>query len=321
MADITPHEVVIWTDAARAPLVERVVGRMTDLHVLGVGAARKSDATALAQTLGATAGDDLRQMLIDMPARFVLIAAATGAGADDIMLALGQSSDVLTIEPPSSHLDSALAWEKGQAPPGRLVHVPMWRLSPSYLAAADPQQAIGKIASMSLTTAGSEAAGSLFARIYDAMDMVVGLLGLPDTIDAALVGPLAEAPDDLRTLAGHLTAHLRYPEAGVTLHASDRARQWTRRLDILGKDGQLRMDGRQYRLTTDDTAEGDEVLDEATVDPAELIARQWRWLIDHRHGPETVDRREILAACRTMLLSCRTAQSESPQTLLKMAGG
>ncbi len=313
------YEALVWTDTARLPLIERVLGRLGDVNVLAIGSPRRSDVDDLADSLGAAPADDLRKMLVDRPAKFLLLGSAGSLGADEVLWVLNQSTDVLTLEPLADRVDQALGWQKGKAPPGRLVHVPMFRLGPAYLAAADPQQTLGPIRSVSAAAVAPADDGSLFARLFDVVELLVSLLGLPDAVDASLIGPLADTPDDLRPLAGCLSAHLRYPGAAATLHVSDAARAWNRRLQIVASHGQLILDDRGYRLVTDDTDEADQPLaDDQPVDPAELIARQWRWMIDHQHGPEPVDRRHVIAVCRTALLSCRTGQNESPQTLLKI---
>lgn len=317
-----PVEAIIWTDATRAALVQSVLDQMPMVRVLGVSGPRKGELHDLGEALDLTPGDDLRKMLIDAPAQFLLLATAAAAGRDDLQLARQQSVHVICLTPPAAQAGDLLEYPRGQEPSGRLVHAPMLRMSPAWLSAADPQELLGTIESLSLAALGTMNQGTLYARLHDAMDLVIDLMGLPDSIDAALTGPLPEPPESLRGLTGSLTAHLRFADqAGATLHLSDQGHIWYRQAQIIGKQGQLVLGDHVYHLVTEQTNEATESADvQTSMHVDALIARQWQWMVDHQVGPEVADARQVLACCQAALLSCRTGQGESPHALMQMAG-
>lgn len=317
-----PAETVIWTDAPRVALARRVAARLDPVRVIGVGGPRRSDIAALAEQLAVDSHDDLRQMLTARPADLLLLIANTAAKRDDVQHALAEGIDVVAVEPIAAQVESVIAESPAAGRCGRLTQAPLWRLSPAWLSAAQPQQALGRIRSVSADVLAPPDCGSLFARLAGALDTVVHLLGMPDGIDAALSSTLAGPPEDLRGLTGSVTAHLRYDRHAVAVvHVSDRASVWRRSLTAVGDEGTLIIGDHTYRLIGTGDAAIDEALDLRPADPAELIAAQCRWLVDHRSPLEPVDRQRVIACCETALLSCRTGQCESPQTLLRLRAG
>ncbi len=330
MADAVAQEVLVWTDAPRVPLVRDVLGRMTDLRVLSVGGSRRAEVAELAEAFGAAAGDDLRRMVLDTPGSYLLLASPSGVARDDLAHALKLGIDVLSIEPLALQADQVIAPSGETASTGRLFQAPLLRFSPAYLAAAEPEQALGAVRSVSVTAIGPQASGSLFARLADAMDMLVHLAGIPDELYATLTGPLTEPPDDLRGMTGYVTAACTIADrAAATVTASDRSTAFCRRLLAVGETGLLDLDDLTYRLHCDPAAEAAVEADAAAApppgpaepiptSPADLIARQWRWLMARRHVRPTADRRAIIACCEAALLSARTGQPESPHKLLRL---
>ena len=307
--------VVIWSDAHRAELVRAVLARVEDVTVSALGGPRRAQLGDLADSLGVRANDDLRRLIVDEGADYLLLASAAGIGAEELTLAVQRGMTILAVDPP------AIAIEPG-AGPNRLVIAPWLRLSPAWLAAADPQQALGKIESINLTAVGPTESGSLYGRLYDGLDTIGHLLGMPDAIIAHLTGPLGEVPEDPRGLTGHITASVRISdEACASLLVSDRAATWSRRLTVLGRSGQFIADDVSYRLWSADGAEVDTLTGpDAPPDVAELIAHQWQWMLQHAALPE-VSSAEVVACCAAAVLSCRTGEPESPAEMLRLHQG
>jgi len=317
-------EAILWCDATRAPLVRRLLVELPELAVLAVGGPRRGDVAELAESVGLTAYDDLRQMLIDHPAGYLLLATAEGFQTVDLATALDEAIDVLTLEPILS-LSEAMIAERGERPVGRLMLVPGFRAAPAWLAAADPAQALGPVGSLAISSVGGRAQVSLLARLADALDLALSLLGLPDQLDAALSGPLTEPPGDPRGLTGHLTVNLHFADqAGATLQVSDRASVHRRSLLAVGRDATLILDDHRYQLFAHDHDEAADPLDQTEgpapliADPARLIAAQWRNLIAGRGQFRPYDRRAVIGCCQAALLSVRTGQSESTDKLLRL---
>jgi hypothetical protein len=236
---------------------------------------------------------------------------------------------VLALEPVAADLDVLGDEDLVRS----VVMLPALHASPAWQAAAEPQQALGAIQSIHLSSLAPPAAGSLYTRLYESLDLLMTLMPAPETLDAALTGPLKQPPDDLRSLTGHLTAHLRFAGgagaaggASAVLHLSDRATSWSRRLVILGDEGQLELDDVSYRLTAADGHTLDELAapDKQSapgIDPADLIVAQWMKLLDRAPMPRTAPPHQIIAAAKSALLSCRTGELESMATLLRMRRG
>ncbi len=340
-----PLELLVWADGRTAPLVQNLLGRMGLVRVLAVGGPRKAQVADLAAAFEAPASDDLRAMLIETPPQYLLLACSSGVSAAELQQAQSSGTTVLAIEPMNFDTTELTTARPGSGA-GLVLTAPWWRMSGSWLNAADPQQALGEIGSMQATCLGPAEAGSLFARLFDLMEMMIHLKGMPETVDASLTAAGGPAPDDLRRLTGHLTAHLRFGDgASAAVLASDRAPCWHRQLQILGDQGLLQLTDRQYHLLTNDgrmldsssapglpgvtvgsgteadkpnTATPAKAGAKEWVDPAELIARQWRRLIDGSTPPSPAPIKHILASCQAVMLSCRTNGPESPATMLKL---
>jgi len=322
---VADKQAVIWTDAAHLNLVERVLGRLPALSVAAIGGPRKGDLSDLASRFGLDSPeDDLRQMVSNRGDADLLLATQQGVKLDDVRMALEGSIDVLTLEPITIQADRAILQDRGATSAGRLMLAPMLRYAPGYLASAQPQEALGRVESVGLTSMGRAEEASLFARLVDAMDIAVTWLGVPVTINAALTGPLAEPPDDLRGLTGHLALNMHFADnVAMAAQLSDRAPVHRRMLTVIGQEGTLLLDDLHYRLYTAsgrplEATEHNDGQTAEPVEPASLIADQWRQMLKHRLAPPQPDPRVILGCCETVLLSARTGQSESTQTLVRM---
>jgi hypothetical protein len=309
--------VLVWCDGPREQIVQGLLGRMAEIQVLAVGGPRRGQIAGLADSLGVKLHDDLRKMLIDYPAGSLVLATAEGVGAAELKAAHEARVAVVSLEPPMWAADAGGSAENWMA---AVTVVPSLRMSPAWLSAAEPLEAVGKLRSVQLSSLGPRSAGTLFARLYECVEMLVHLLGVPLTVDAALTGGPAEPPEELAAVTGDLTAHLRF-RAGPSaiLHVSDRSAAWSRRLVVLGEQGQLALGDVSYTLL-DCTGRTLDTLaaPSKSVDPADLIAHQWKRQLEGAALPMAVDVRAVHMCCRAALLSCRTSQLESPETLLRI---
>lgn len=336
-------EVTIWTEAPRAGTVRQILAEMGPLvRAIGVGGSRSAELDGLARGLNCPLEDDFRKLMIDRPAEFVLLGGTTDLGPADLLTVLDQGSTVICLEPPAGtfqELDELYAPARRRSPAeeptaraGRLIVAPSMTRSPSWLSAADPAAAIELAESLSLVTVGHPADCSLFARLYDAWQTALSLMLMPDTIDATMVTPLAEAPESLRLITGHITAHGRLSDGrGLTLQASDQAGSTFRRIDLLGKTGSFHATDDMYVLMN----RRGEIIDQWRAEGyvlnfTALVAATWRPLLGRTSGgggggTEAVNvdhERRVLACCLASLLSSRTGQPENPAKLLslKVAG-
>lgn len=344
LTSTSPATVTIWTDPARAPLALSVLQMLgSSVQPLGVGGPRHATIDELAQQLNCHRDDDLRKLLVDKPASFVLLASSSGASVDDVVMASSQGSLVLMIDPIAASLDAlqstktrsttkrssgeepittesdavALPWPESQ-----VLLLPSFFNCVGWSSAADPAQALGQVRSLSFTSLGRPGEGSLLARLQDAWEVIVSLAGLPETIDAT-----GSTTTDLRKLTGHITAMARFADgSGATLHASDQAASCQRELRAVGTQGQVRVAQQDYDLY----ASTGELLDHKPADAREnvmsfeqLVAAQWRAVLSHRPQPRP-ERAKLsvhaLACAMATALSGQTGQPESPGQLLQIHG-
>src|SRR5205085_11200398 len=128
-----------------------------------------------------------------------LLGTVEGVGPGDLAAAAEAKTTVLAMEPPGG-------W--GDQGPRPIVLAPSMRQSPAWLSAADPLQAIGTPRSIMVTSTSNPGDGTLYARLYEALEVLIGLLGVPVTIDASLAGgtPEPPPPDEPHVMTGDLTA-------------------------------------------------------------------------------------------------------------------
>ncbi|MBI1337643.1 MAG: hypothetical protein GC164_11845 [Phycisphaera sp.] len=327
-------EITLWTDAPRAGLATQVIELMGHaVRPLAVGGPRSAELSTLAQKLDCPHSDDLRKMLVDHPAAFVLMLTMQNADREDLRMAIGEGAILLTTEPLAGTFDE-LAVLRGKASAGanaavtgRIVRVPDFMQAPGYLAAADPKEALGDIQSIGYSGFGQSSDCSLYARLSEAWRIVLHFTQGPTAITATLTGPQASPPEALRNATGHLCALARMPDnCAAVIQVSDRAGRTARGLNITGSAGQLRVHDLGYALYD----HGGRLLDERTTDTAkssssfaDLIAHHWRRLIDQHASTgslvtQEADDAAALSCCMATLLSARTLQPESPDNLLQM---
>jgi len=326
-------EVTIWSDPQHAPLAGELMNLMgSALKPIGVGGARASQVNQLANELDCERHDDLRKLLVDRPASYLLMTSLQGVTQDDLRAAVDQGTTVLTLEPIAADLQALSASTQAGTPVGdvgRILQVPAFNQSPGFLSAADPRELLGDRRAVTLTSAGRPEHGSLFARLLDAWQTIMSFTLMPETIDASLVGPLTGPPDDLREMTGGLCAHARVPgSCAALLYVSDAAGQTGRELAVRGDVGVLEVSDTAYSLTNPDGESMDQADDPAQALAtggtgggfADLLAFQWRKLLDRPgftgQAPQSQAQTEALACCLACLLSIRTGQPESPDKLL-----
>ncbi|TVQ59821.1 MAG: hypothetical protein EA379_09830 [Phycisphaerales bacterium] len=325
----------------------RAIGSLGHLEFVGVGAPASSGAGAArdaAAALESEPADDFRRALASTEARLVLF-AASGASDEEPTLddpeLLGECRErgmkIASIEPcPASGMDLR-RFEKQGAAIGAdreaVRFVPAMRRSRGFRAAQEVLESMGATRSLSVSMRGGAAHGTLGARLFDAMDLVHTLMGEPETVDAAIIGPMSEggvrleAGESLREARGDMTANLRFASARcASIALSDCAGRWFRGATLVAQRGCLRVDDKSFELIEPSGETADRSRSRLSTgsadDPpaAAAIADQITQLLDPRAAPmPPSDLATVLAMCEAALLSARTGQPESPATLLRMA--
>lgn len=325
------HEIIIWTGHERTDLIARVLGTMPNLKPLAVGAPKRATIAPFADSLDIPAHDDLRKMLIDYPASYLLFGTNHGVSLDTLKLAAKQHTQILALDPPTDDIGTLPDEKPNPADPNQQwwTMLPCWNQSPAWLAAAEPEEVLGEIQSLSIVTLTPPDTNSLYARLYDAFHLIHQLAGNPIIIDATVKSPLGAPPKKLTDLTGHITCMVKLKDNRTAIiHASDTSTVWTRRVNCLSNTAQLELTDYAYHLHQSETEnkeikqhEESATLEETNIsDPATLIQHQWNKIISHQSRQKIIDPRQIIASCQTALLSARTGAQESPQSMLRISG-
>lgn len=251
-------------------------------------------------------------LLDDLESAGVSLGPASAAGA--AVVKTGQAAG----------LESGGGWARF-APPLRLT-------GPMRSAAELIEQA-GELLAFNVECVGAPSSGSLGARLFDAVDVVVELFGVPERVDAAFVWhdrprSVHSIPgESLRGLDGDFTGHLRFADGrSGTVLASNRGGAWRRELVLICERGRLRINDRGLEwLDADGSATDRSESAAAGFSGEELwavaLAEQIQRAMDPRvPPPRPTDYARVLSVTGAMLLSARTGEGESPATLLRMAG-
>lgn len=318
-------EVTLWADAPGSVAIGSVLDLMgATVTPIGVGGLRVSEVDGLARTLDCPRYDDLRQLLVDKPARFLMLATLKSVTPEELATALNQGTTILAMEPVAGDLvglDALRTARKALAGTGAgIVMLPDFQQSPGFLSAADPREVLGDQRLISFESIGSRGMGSLYARLYDGWQTVLNFADLPETIDASLLG-MQQIPDELPEMTGRIAAHARIAAGGAALlQVADHGCEHRRTMTVLGQQGQLRLSDAGYELRGSDAEPLDQAQQPGPMSYADLVAGQWRRLLDRSPStfalPDAMQ--NTIACCLATLLSARTGQPESPAKLLQL---
>ena len=218
--------------------------------------------------------------------------------------------------------------------------VPLARLSKSVQDASEVITQLGQFSMVSVQAFSGPGQGSLGARLYDAIATIVWLMGQPDRVDAAYVPPAslrgrgvhALPSDSLRGLHGDMCANLRFADGrAAAIVASSHAGRWSRAVTLVGERGRVRIfddglewigpDGKLIDASRDAArVRGSSVGEGAIAGAVRAVTEQVGRLIDHTKpasAPTNVV--GVLSTAGAALLSARTGEGESPDTILRMA--
>ena len=193
---------------------------------------------------------------------------------------------------------------------------------PGWSAAAEPTEILANPRLIQFTSTGPRSDRSLFARLYEAWEIVLQFGAMPQQIDASLSGRFVRMPHDLRQLEGHLAAHARVDDQATALVlVSDDAGMPARHLEVIGDEAHLRVGDLDYQLadTRGETLDGTPAADRDTAF-AGFVADDWLRLIER--GPAATKPKpsveHVLACCHASALAAHTGQGESPAKMLEM---
>lgn len=325
----------IWATPEQAPLLSALAVEL-GASIVAAASPVRAHGTTLADELGATFAGDLLDLL-NTNAKAVLLATACEGYGDALPQAVARAAAegrrVATLAPlPMPPSDAAEPWHApmhGRVPTEAVRFGPLLRSSPAVQETQETLVAFGEVRSALFagfrdpTMAGQGATGAL---LVDALDLLVGMLGEAERVEASLNGPTKPSANlSLGSLTGDLTAHARFENgSSAAIMLSDRAGGWGRRATLLGEAGRLELgdDGHRWIDPAGKTIDSTERRakskttdhDRAALD---ALVGFMSPLLDGR-ATAPLDTQHLGPMAAAVLLSARTGQAESPSTLRAM---
>ena len=307
---------IAWAEPDQVSLVRQAV-EVEAIDLAAVGSPDAAAGTRLSETLAAEHTATLREAILRDDIDLLWIVSPREIGGDERRLLREARARTISTEPlPGSAAEVLTDAREAQT----ADFVPLMRHSPGYRAAREVFGHFGERCAMSIFLGSGPGQGTLFARLFDAMDLAEALGGSVQQVHAALWRPLGGVPDTLRGLSGSLTITLRFSDNRcASLTASDCAGGWLRRIVLLGAGGCLCIDDGGFEWMSPDGRLIDAHRERRTISPGELVAGQIRQMlsgIDAADPPP--DTARLLALCEAARLSARTCGPETPAKVMEM---
>lgn len=334
----TRQQAIVWLRPEQADLGRRLIDAL-DLDVVAAGSGGTSR-NRPGEMFGCAMSDDFRRTLSEAPDA-ALVLLSIGEDERDALthpssLARGvmeSTSPILTIEPIAGSLREMRRWsDESPAFFARVGRSPSLLASPGGMSAIESLESFGRVRSIDLACRAGAREVSLAALLLDAMEFVSATLGEPESIGASMSGVDAisglriSAGDSFLSMAGDLTAHLRYSDdRAAAISLSDCAGAWSRGVTLLGPGGCIRFDDERFEWIDPSGSTLDDSFSPIAEPPMyEALAAQQAQRFFGKQGAgaptPTVRLLEAYAFVEAAHLSARTGQPESPATIRRMAG-
>ncbi|MHC5007602.1 MAG: hypothetical protein ACYTGF_09630 [Planctomycetota bacterium] len=255
--------------------------------------------------------------LVRQDADLLWLAAPVAIGADERRLLREAAVPAISSVPMPGSV-AEIADDPREAPAARFV--PLMRHSPGYRAAREVFEQFGHRQCASIVAGSAGGEGTLFARLFDAMDLAQALCGPIKELGAALWRPRAGVPETLAGLAGHLTVNVRFADNRcVAAAVSDLAGRWFRQVTVWGEGGRLSIDDESFEWVSPEGRVIDSHREEGRLEPGDLVAIHARRLLEGADAADLPpDGARLLAVCEAARLSARTGADEAPRKVLEM---
>jgi len=328
---------VVWIDPEQAPVIKRVLAR-ADIELVGAGSPDPARTGQVASDLECDPIDDLRVALSSVEADLLILGnpssfadQAVDADLDALKAAHARNLAVATLEPIPATSNgiggTSFAEALSTGILNELVHMmPMTRHTPMIDEFYTVLETFAPIRSCSIVIGMPKALGSLGARLFDAMDLVRSLVGVPNIIEAGYISPAAGRGmhplpgQSLRYLHGEFTLNLRFSDGRcAALLLTDQVGASTINMTMLSTEGHIVIDNAGFKwfnpigemIDSYDTPDAD------GVDTAEIALAAQLIELCSGVGPKRapIDYPGVLSMTHATLLSTRTGQGESPRAV------
>jgi len=284
-------QLVAWVAPEQVELVKKVT-KLAKLKLVAVGTTNQSDLPKVGNALKVATCSDIRTLAATYDDAILWIAEPQSYEVSLCELLRRRTTQTVTTTPLSGSMDE-LVEEAGKTPAAKFI--PLMRRSASYGEATDDIEQFGLAISAQCTMTCSSIEGTLWSRLFDAMDFINGLFGTPELVQAFLHSSnIPEEPSDLR---GHMTVNLQFQKQRVaTMLLSDQS-TWKRETLMISENHSISIGDHETTLP-------------------QLIA-------DGISSCETTmaDAPRVLALCEAARLSCLTGAAEQPSRVLTMFSG
>ena len=312
---------IIWARPEQETLLRDAI-REAELELLAVGSDTPDGAGALSQMFQVERLGDLRQVIRRTDVDLLWLASP--APIEEAERRLIREMDLLTISSEPRPGDIAtLAIHPDDAAPE--VFMPLMRRSESFQSALQILETHSPPQGILLSFRSRAGEGTLFARLFDAMDLIDQLCGEVESVSATLAESGLSVttarppiPETLMNLRGHMSLNVHFGDnrcaSALLSNCTD---SWYRSVTMLTDDGSLHLTDSGCGWSGDDG----EIHEYAPtpVSAGVLVGRQIKRLRENlKHPDPPPNYPRLLALCEAARLSCRTGQSESPSRMLAM---
>lgn len=339
---------MVWARPEQTAFLREAL-EQAGIAAVGAGSPDPTKGSEVAKALGCEHMDDLRHMLSAESPDLVLLASPGAFGDQDldndlavIQQAHARETAIATLEPipAEATVISGTSWSEPiqSGTFARFVQqVPLLRYTALVDELVSAVESYGPVRSMSCALATPGVMGSLGARVFDTMDLVRTFMGIPELIDATYTSPRHKAGlhalpgRSLRDLHGIMTVHCRMGDGrGALVQLCDGSARSTLSMTIIAQEAHIRVDDEGFavyalhgdetdRFALDPQTSGG---DNATTDPTQRRLSEQLIQLTSGTGPAItrapVDHASVLAMGHTALLSARTGQGETPDTIRRM---
>ncbi|MBC8201959.1 MAG: hypothetical protein H8E86_07915 [Planctomycetes bacterium] len=279
---------VAWIAQSQVQLVKDVA-KAANVKLIAIGTTNQSELPALGKKLNVKTCSDIRSLATNYDDAILWIAEPEAFNVSLCELLRHRTNQTITTTPLSGGMDE-LVDESGKPPAAKFI--PLMRRSSSFGEAQDDIEQFGPPVSAHCTMTCSLIEGTLWSRLFDAMDCINGLFGTPEIVQAFLHSN--RVPDEPSDLRGHMSVNLQFQNQRVaTMLLSDHA-SWKREMLLIGEDHSI-------------------IMNDGDATPAQLIAQSM-----YSTHPTTADAPRVLALCEAARLSCLTGTCEQPSRVLEM---